>query len=160
MAYIKAIKDMYDRPELEQWEDKFTWHIQWNGVVHILFKDEIVLIDEIRSESGSEEQVQVISKKSHPRESFKYLGSIIQGDKKFDKDVAHPICARWLKWWLASAIPCDKNVSTRLNVSSTQWWFTQLCLWGRVSTSRVGEMRMRRWMCIHTRRCMIRNEIM
>ncbi|XP_070043283.1 uncharacterized protein [Nicotiana tomentosiformis] len=32
-----------------------------------------------------------------PRESFKYLGSIIQNDGEIDKDVAHRIGAWWMK---------------------------------------------------------------
>ncbi|XP_070013810.1 uncharacterized protein [Nicotiana sylvestris] len=45
------------------------------------------------------------------RASFKYLGSIIQGDGEIDEDVAHCIGAEWMKWRLDSVILCDKNVS-------------------------------------------------
>nr|XP_018627627.1 uncharacterized protein LOC108945833 [Nicotiana tomentosiformis] len=35
------------------------------------------------------------------RASFKYLGSIIQGNGEIDEDVAHRIRADWMKWRLA-----------------------------------------------------------
>lgn len=48
------------------------------------------------------------------RGSFKYLGSIIQGDGEIDDDSAHCVGARCVKQRLASRILCDKNVSPRL----------------------------------------------
>uniref|UniRef100_A0A1U7UYL3 Uncharacterized protein LOC104213328 n=1 Tax=Nicotiana sylvestris TaxID=4096 RepID=A0A1U7UYL3_NICSY len=44
------------------------------------------------------------------RASFKYLGSIIQGDGEIDEDVTHRIGAGWMKWRLASG----RNVPLRL----------------------------------------------
>ncbi|XP_016507052.1 uncharacterized protein LOC107824753 [Nicotiana tabacum] len=41
------------------------------------------------------------------RASFKYLGSIIQGNGDIDEDVAHHIGAGWMKWKLASDVLCD-----------------------------------------------------
>uniref|UniRef100_A0A1S4C651 Reverse transcriptase Ty1/copia-type domain-containing protein n=1 Tax=Nicotiana tabacum TaxID=4097 RepID=A0A1S4C651_TOBAC len=48
------------------------------------------------------------------RASFKYLGSIIQGNEEIDEDVAHRIGAGWMKWRLASGVLCDRNVPLRL----------------------------------------------
>ncbi|XP_016462798.1 uncharacterized protein LOC107785905 [Nicotiana tabacum] len=48
------------------------------------------------------------------RGSFKYFGSIIQGNREIDKDVTHRIGAGWMKWRLASGVLCDKNVPLRL----------------------------------------------
>ncbi|PHT39435.1 putative GTP-binding protein OBGM, mitochondrial [Capsicum baccatum] len=59
-----------------------------------LFLDDVVLIDET-----------VMSK----RESFKYLGSLIQGNGEIDKDVSHRIGVGWMKWKLASGVLCDKS---------------------------------------------------
>ncbi|XP_070002243.1 uncharacterized protein [Nicotiana sylvestris] len=53
---------------------------------------------------------QVISR----RESFKYLGSIIQKDGEIDEDVTHRIRTGWMKWRLAFSVLCDKNVPLRL----------------------------------------------
>ncbi|KAG5583498.1 hypothetical protein H5410_054125 [Solanum commersonii] len=38
------------------------------------------------------------------RQSFKYLGSIIKGDKEIYNDVEHCIGAGWVKWKLASGL--------------------------------------------------------
>ncbi|XP_070046635.1 uncharacterized protein [Nicotiana tomentosiformis] len=44
------------------------------------------------------------------RDSFKYLGYIIQGNGEIGEDVTHRIEAGWMRWRLASGILCDKNV--------------------------------------------------
>ncbi|XP_070020888.1 uncharacterized protein [Nicotiana sylvestris] len=71
------------------------------------------------------------------RESFKYLGSIIQGDGEIDGDVTHRIGVGWMKWQLASEVLCDKRVPLKLK----------------------AQMRMLRWMCGHTKLDKIRNEV-
>jgi len=38
------------------------------------------------------------------RESFKYLGSIIQGGGEINEDVTQCIGAGWMKWRLASGV--------------------------------------------------------
>ncbi|XP_016461338.1 uncharacterized protein LOC107784688 [Nicotiana tabacum] len=48
------------------------------------------------------------------RGSFKYLGSIIQGNKEIDEEVTHRIRAGWMKWRLIFGVLCDKNVPLRL----------------------------------------------
>ncbi|XP_070025188.1 uncharacterized protein [Nicotiana sylvestris] len=53
---------------------------------------------------------QVIPKK----ESFKYLGSVIQDDREIDEDVMHRIGEGWMKWRLASGVLCDWKVPLKL----------------------------------------------
>ncbi|XP_070048615.1 uncharacterized protein [Nicotiana tomentosiformis] len=53
---------------------------------------------------------QVIPKKG----SFKYLGSILQGDEDIDEDVTHSIGVGWMKWRLASGVMCDRKVPPEL----------------------------------------------
>ncbi|KAG5615341.1 hypothetical protein H5410_015165 [Solanum commersonii] len=48
------------------------------------------------------------------RESFKYLGSVIQGSRDIDDDVTHRIGVAWMKWRLASGVLCDKKIPPRL----------------------------------------------
>ncbi|KAG5610287.1 hypothetical protein H5410_021568, partial [Solanum commersonii] len=48
------------------------------------------------------------------RESFKYLGSVIQGSGDIDDDVTHCIGVAWMKWRLASGVLCDKKIPSRL----------------------------------------------
>ncbi|XP_070014819.1 uncharacterized protein [Nicotiana sylvestris] len=44
------------------------------------------------------------------RESFNYLGYIIQENEEIDEDVTHRIGAGWMKWRLAFGVLYDKNV--------------------------------------------------
>ncbi|XP_019240777.1 PREDICTED: uncharacterized protein LOC109220764 [Nicotiana attenuata] len=68
------------------------------------------------SEERHEEEVEVkINTQVIPtRDSFKYLGSIIQGNGEIDEDITHRIGAGWMRWRLASGVLCDKNVPPRL----------------------------------------------
>ena len=42
---------------------------------------------------------------------FKYLGSIIQKDRKINNVVNHRIQADWLKWRRATGVLFDRNIS-------------------------------------------------
>ncbi|PHT47935.1 hypothetical protein CQW23_12143 [Capsicum baccatum] len=52
------------------------------------------------------------------RDSFKYFGSVIQGNGEIDEDVSHRIGAGWMKWKLASGVLCDKKVPPKLKANS------------------------------------------
>ncbi|KAF3663266.1 RNA-binding KH domain-containing protein [Capsicum annuum] len=58
--------------------------------------------------------VELDSQAIQKRESFKYLGSMIQGNGEIDEDVKHHIRVGWLKWRLTSGVLCDKKVSPNL----------------------------------------------
>lgn len=53
---------------------------------------------------------QVIYKKG----SFKYLGSIIQGNRGIYEDIIHCIAAGWMKYNLASELLYDTKVPSKL----------------------------------------------
>ena len=53
---------------------------------------------------------QVVPKK----DTFRYLGSMLQKDGDIDVDVSHRIKARWMKWCQASGILCDKRYQKKL----------------------------------------------
>jgi hypothetical protein len=53
---------------------------------------------------------QVVPKK----DTFRYLGSILQKDEDIDEDVSHRIKAGWLKWRQASGVLCDPRVPLKL----------------------------------------------
>ncbi|XP_075080593.1 uncharacterized protein LOC142166076 [Nicotiana tabacum] len=106
---------------------------------------------------------QVISK----RDSFKHLGSVIQGDGEIDEDVTHRIGAGWMKWRLASGVLCDKKVSPILKGKFYRVVVRPAMLYGaecwpvknsHIQRLKVAVMRMLRWMCGHTRLDKIRNE--
>ncbi|XP_070005767.1 uncharacterized protein [Nicotiana sylvestris] len=72
------------------------------------------------------------------RDSFKYLGLMIQGDGEIDEDVTHRIEAGWIKWRLASGVLCDKKVPPILKVSTgVTNEFSSLIFYFRLSEPRV-----------------------
>ncbi|KAG5580363.1 hypothetical protein H5410_050990 [Solanum commersonii] len=102
------------------------------------------------------------------RESFKYLGSVIQGSGDIDDDVTHHIGVAWMKWRLASGVLCDKKIPSRLKGKFYKVVVRPALLYGaecwpvknaHVQKMHVAEMRMLRWMCGHTRSDKIRNEV-
>ncbi|PVH33351.1 hypothetical protein PAHAL_9G633500 [Panicum hallii] len=92
---------------------------------------------------------QVVAKK----DTFRYLGSMLQKDGDIDEDVRHRISAGWLKWRQASGILCDKKVPQRLKGKFYRTAIRPAMLYGAES-----EMRMLRWFYGHTRRDRVRNE--
>jgi hypothetical protein len=53
---------------------------------------------------------QVVPKK----DTFCYLGSMLQKNGDIDEDVSHRIKADWLKWRQASGVLCDPRVRLKL----------------------------------------------
>ena len=53
---------------------------------------------------------QVVTKK----DTFRYLGSMLQKDGDINEDVGHRISASWLKWCQASSVLNDKRVPQKL----------------------------------------------
>jgi hypothetical protein len=47
------------------------------------------------------------------KDTFRYLGSMLQKDRDIDEDVNHRIKAGRIKWRQASGILCDKRVATK-----------------------------------------------
>jgi hypothetical protein len=106
---------------------------------------------------------QVVVKK----DTFRYLGSMLQKDGDIDEDVRHRISAGWLKWRQASGVLCDKKVPQRLKGKFYRTAIRPAMLYGaecwptkrrHVQQLSVAEMRMLRWFCGHTRRDRVRNE--
>jgi hypothetical protein len=55
-------------------------------------------------------EVQVVPKK----DTFRYIGSMLQKDGDIDVDICYRIKAGWMKWRQASSILCDKRVPQKL----------------------------------------------
>ena len=96
------------------------------------------------------------------------LGSMLQSNGGIDEDVSHRINAGWMKWRQASGVLCDKKVPQKLKGKFYRTAIRPPMLYGaeRWPTKRlhiqqmsVAEMRMLRWMCGHTRKYWIRNEV-
>jgi hypothetical protein len=64
----------------------------------------------IQEEGEVRLDAQVVSKKN----TFRYLGSMLQNDGDINKDVSHKIKADWLKWCQASGVLCDPRVSLQV----------------------------------------------
>ncbi|KAL6543328.1 hypothetical protein OROHE_010848 [Orobanche hederae] len=104
----------------------------------------------------------------HGSTFFRYLGSIIQKDGELDGDVAHRIKVGWLKWKSATGVLCDPGMPHRLKgkfyrtairpalLYGTECWAVKQC---HVQKMNVAEMRMLRWMCGHTKKDRLRNEV-
>ncbi|XP_019242267.1 PREDICTED: uncharacterized protein LOC109222356 [Nicotiana attenuata] len=71
--------------------DTLTRHIQGEVPWCMLFADDIVLIEETGATQVVDEDVRLDSQVIPRRESFKYLGSVIQGNGEIDEDVTHRI---------------------------------------------------------------------
>ncbi|XP_009628250.1 uncharacterized protein [Nicotiana tomentosiformis] len=106
---------------------------------------------------------QVIPKKG----SFKYLGSVIQGDGEIGEDVSHRIGVGWMKWRLAFGVLCDRKVPQELKGKFYRPVIRSAMLYGskcwpakhsRIQKMKNVEIRMLRWMSGHTRLDKIRNE--
>jgi hypothetical protein len=98
---------------------------------------------------------QVVAKK----ETFKYLGSMLQKDGDIDEDVRHRISVGWLKWRQASGVLCDKKVPQKLRGKFYRMTIHLTMLYGaeclpikrrHVQQLSVVEMCMLRWICGHT----------
>ncbi|KAF3673281.1 Coiled-coil domain-containing protein SCD2 [Capsicum annuum] len=101
------------------------------------------------------------------RDSFKYLGSVIQSNGEINEDVSHRIGAGWMKWKLASGVLCDKKVPPKLKGKFYRAVVRPAMLYGaecwpvknsHIQKMKMAEMRMLRWMCGLTRGDRVRNE--
>ncbi|KAF3645330.1 putative pre-mRNA-processing factor 6-like [Capsicum annuum] len=177
--------------------DVLTRRIQREVPWCMLFADDVVLIDETRGgvsdklevwrqtldpsrskieyveckfndvRRENEVVVKLESQEVGKRESFKYLGSVIQSNGEIDEDVSHRIGAGWMKWKLASGVLCDKKVPPKLKGKFYRAVVRPAMLYGaecwsvknsHIQKMRVAEMRMLRWMCGLTRGDRVRNE--
>ncbi|KAL6494468.1 hypothetical protein OROGR_031268 [Orobanche gracilis] len=126
---------------------------------------------ECRFSDNSDREAEMITfdgKVVHGSTFFRYLGSIIQKDGELDGDVAHRIKAGWLKWKSATGVLCDPDMPHRLKgkfyrtairsalLYGTECWAVKQC---HVQKMNVAEIRMLRWMCGHTKKDRLRNEV-
>jgi hypothetical protein len=61
-----------------------------------------------------EGDIRLDSKVVLKKDTFRYLGSMLQKDGDIDEDVNHRIKADWLKWCQASGVLCDPRVPLKL----------------------------------------------
>jgi len=92
------------------------------------------------------------------RDTFRYLGSMLQRDGDIDEDVSHKIKVGWMKWRQASGVFCDKKVPQKLKGKFYRTVIRPAMLYGaecwpikrrHVQQLSVAEMRILRWICGH-----------
>jgi hypothetical protein len=108
-----------------------------------------------------EEEVSLDGQVVPRKDTFRYLGSMLQKDGDIDEEVNHRIKGGWMKWCQACGILCDKRVPQKLKDKFYRTAIRPAMLYGvecwptkrrHVQQLGVAEMRMLRWMCGHTSR--------
>ncbi|GKB15750.1 hypothetical protein Tco_0849673, partial [Tanacetum coccineum] len=114
--YIKVIKDMYNGAK--------TWReaLEVNGLRVSRERTEYLRCDFSNSEITYNEEVEVCigDKILQPKESFRYLGSMLHKSRRIDEDVAHRIKASWLKPAMLYGSECwtiTKALANRMEVA-------------------------------------------
>ena len=64
----------------------------------------------LRHYYSGEEDISLEGQVVPSKDTFRYLGSMLQRDGDIDDDVSHRIKAGWMKWRQASGVLCDKRV--------------------------------------------------
>ncbi|GKA98867.1 ataxia telangiectasia mutated family protein [Tanacetum coccineum] len=151
---------------LENWREA----LEANGLRVSREKTEYLRCDFSNSEIAHNEEVEVCigDKILQPKESFRYLGSMLHKSGRIDEDVAHRIKAAWLKWRAATGVICDRNVPLKLKgkfyraairpamLYGSECWPITKALANRME---VAELRMLRWTCGKTMLDMIPNGV-
>jgi hypothetical protein len=114
-----------------------------------------------------EEEVRLDGQVVPEKDTFRYLGSMLQKDGDIDEDVSHRIKAGWMKWRQASGVLCDRKVPQKLKGKFYRTAIRPAMLYGaecwptkrrHIQQLGVAEMRMLRWICGHTRKDRVRND--
>ncbi|EMS57362.1 Retrovirus-related Pol polyprotein LINE-1 [Triticum urartu] len=149
--------------------DEVTRDIQGDIPWCMLFADDVVLVDDSRTGTTGceEEEVSLDGQVVPQKDTFRYLGSMLQEDGGIDEDVNHRIKAGWMKWRQASGILCDERVPQKLIGKFYRTAVRPTMLYGvecwstkrrHVQQLGVAVMRMLRWMCGHMRKDRFRND--
>jgi hypothetical protein len=68
------------------------------------------------------------------KDTFQYLGSMLQKNGDIDEDVNHQIKVGWIKWPQASSLLCDKRVPQKLKGKFYRTTIQPTMLYGAEST--------------------------
>nr|GFA51450.1 hypothetical protein [Tanacetum cinerariifolium] len=102
---------------------------------------------------NEEVDIRIGDKILRPKESFRYLGSMLHKSERIDEDVANRIKAAWMKWRAATGVLCDRNVPLKLKGKFYRVAIRPAMLYGSecyitlANRVEVAELRMLRWTC-------------
>ncbi|GJS95353.1 ataxia telangiectasia mutated family protein [Tanacetum coccineum] len=181
--YIKVIQDKYEgclifaddivlvsktpqglNERLEQWRKA----LEDKGLRVSREKTEYMRCNFNRNDNDQNEEIRIGDHILEPKESFRYLGSVMHKSGRIEDDVTHRIQVGWLKWRAATGILCDKKVPLKLKGKFYRVAIRPAMLYGsecwpltKVQANRmeVAEMRMLRWTCGKTIFDMIPNGV-
>ncbi|KAM2568845.1 hypothetical protein TB2_009032 [Malus domestica] len=117
--------------------------------------------------NGGSNELKVRIEDQEVPKSDRYLESILQKNRKLDRNLNHRIQAGWMKWKSASVLLCGCRMPLKLKGEFYRTSIRPSMLYGiecwvvkhqHIHKISVAEMRMLRWMCGHTRNDKIRNE--
>ncbi|GJZ77843.1 retrovirus-related pol polyprotein LINE-1 [Tanacetum coccineum] len=117
---------------------------------------------------NEEVKIRIGDKILQPKESFRYLGSMLHKSGRIDEDVSHRIKAAWMKWMAATGVLCDRKVPLKLKGKFYRVAIRPALLYGSVcwpitkalaNMVEVAELRMLRWTCGRTLSDMIPNGV-
>ncbi|GKC24387.1 retrovirus-related pol polyprotein LINE-1 [Tanacetum coccineum] len=151
---------------LENWREA----LEDNGLRVSREKTEYLIcdFDKVEITYNEEVDIRIGDKILQPKESFRYLGSMIHKSGRIDEDVSHRIKTAWLKWRAATRVLCDRNIHLKLKgkfyrvairppmLYGSECWPITKALANRME---VAELRMLMWTCGKTMLDMIQNGV-
>ncbi|GJS62496.1 retrovirus-related pol polyprotein LINE-1 [Tanacetum coccineum] len=151
---------------LENWREA----LEDNGLRVSREKTEYLRCDFGKVEIAHNEEVDIRigDKILQPKESFRYLGSMIHKSGRIDEDVSHRIKTAWLRWRAATGVLCDRNIPLKLKGKFYRVAIRPSMLYGSecwpitkalANWMEVAELRMLRWTCGKTMLDMIPNGV-
>ncbi|GJV02039.1 ataxia telangiectasia mutated family protein [Tanacetum coccineum] len=151
---------------LENWREA----LEDNGLRVSREKTEYLRCDFGNGEIAHNKEVDVCIKDTilQPKESFRYLGSMLHKSGRINEDVSNRIKAVWMKWRASTGVHCDRNVPLKLKgnfyrvvirpamLYRLEYWPITKAIANMVE---VVELRMLRWTCGKTFLDMIPNGV-
>ena len=111
------------------------------------------------------EELKLQGEKVKRAKNFKYLGSTVSNDGRYEEEVRRRIQAGWMSWRKVSGVLCDRKLSAKIKgkmcksvVRPTLWNETVAVTEKEMGKMEVAELKMVRWALGVTKKDKIRNE--